>query len=165
MILDAAQDSHVQAAALALQRGELLGLPTETVYGLAADADNATAVARIFSTKGRPSDHPLIVHVADSSAVRHYARTIPVFAQQLMAAFWPGPLTLIVPRQPDAAMPHRGVAVGKIALACAVQRIQQHKRCLPPACNYSLPSVDLPPPVPIALAVSARLQPNMSMMN
>jgi len=80
-----------------------LGLPTETVYGLAANADNDTAVARIFTTKGRPADHPLIVHVADASAVAHYAAEVPEFAQALMAAFWPGPLTLILPRRPGVA--------------------------------------------------------------
>ena len=80
-----------------------MGLPTETVYGLAADADNATAVAQIFAAKGRPTDHPLIVHVAaldgGMSAVAHYCNQVPAFARQLMAAFWPGPLTLILPRR------------------------------------------------------------------
>jgi len=80
-----------------------LGLPTETVYGLAADADNDAAVARIFAAKGRPADHPLIVHVADASAVNHYASAVPDFAHALMAAFWPGPLTLILPRRPGIA--------------------------------------------------------------
>jgi L-threonylcarbamoyladenylate synthase len=80
-----------------------LGLPTETVYGLAADADNDAAVAQIFAAKGRPADHPLIVHVADANAASHYAADIPEFARQLMAAFWPGPLTLILPRQPGVA--------------------------------------------------------------
>jgi len=78
-------------------------LPTETVYGLAADADNDAAVAQIFAAKGRPADHPLIVHVADASAVDHYASEVPDFARALMAAFWPGPLTLILPRRPGIA--------------------------------------------------------------
>ncbi len=81
----------------------MLGLPTETVYGLAADADNDAAVAQIFIAKGRPADHPLIVHVADASAVAHYASEVPAFASQLMKAFWPGPLTLILPRRPGVA--------------------------------------------------------------
>ena len=81
----------------------MLGLPTETVYGLAADADNDAAVAQIFIAKGRPADHPLIVHVADASAVAHYASEVPAFASQLMHAFWPGPLTLILPRRPGVA--------------------------------------------------------------
>jgi len=70
MILDGTLESSVQAAVAALARGELLGLPTETVYGLAANADDEAAVARIFSTKGRPANHPLIVHVASPRAWR-----------------------------------------------------------------------------------------------
>ena len=81
----------------------MLGLPTETVYGLAADADNAAAVAQIFVAKGRPADHPLIVHVANTTAAAHYAASIPDFAAALMSAFWPGPLTLILPRRPGVA--------------------------------------------------------------
>ena len=80
-----------------------MGLPTETVYGLAANADDDTAVAQIFKAKGRPADHPLIVHVADAGAVAHYASEVPQFARQLMQAFWPGPLTLILPRRPGVA--------------------------------------------------------------
>ena len=77
-----------------------MGLPTETVYGLAADASSADAVAKIFTAKGRPSNHPLIVHVADAAGVDHFAVDVPTFARQLMQAFWPGPLTLILPRRP-----------------------------------------------------------------
>ena len=100
MILDAQQPGAIAQAAAAVQRGELLGLPTETVYGLAADACNASAVARIFEAKGRPSNHPLIVHVADAAGVHAFASDVPGFAQRLMDAFWPGPLTLILPRRP-----------------------------------------------------------------
>jgi L-threonylcarbamoyladenylate synthase len=88
---------------MVIRSGRLLGLPTETVYGLAADADNDAAVAQIFTAKGRPADHPLIVHVADARAVAHYASDVPGFARQLMQAFWPGPLTLILPRRPGVA--------------------------------------------------------------
>ena len=77
-----------------------MGLPTETVYSLAADASSAEAVAKIFTAKGRPSNHPLIVHVADAAGVDHFAVDVPTFARQLMQAFWPGPLTLILPRRP-----------------------------------------------------------------
>jgi L-threonylcarbamoyladenylate synthase len=80
-----------------------LGLPTETVYGLAADACNEVAVAQIFVAKGRPADHPLIVHVANAQGVDHFATDIPDFARRLMTAFWPGPLTLILPRRPGVA--------------------------------------------------------------
>lgn len=95
----------VQQAADWLAQGRLLGLPTETVYGLAADANQPEAVARIFATKGRPADHPLIVHLPPQWApgVAHHARQVPDFAQRLMDRFWPGPLTLILPRQPGVA--------------------------------------------------------------
>ena len=103
MILDGKFPASIAAAAQALQRGELLGLPTETVYGLAADADNEQAVAKIFETKGRPANHPLIVHVASAQEVRRFASAVSDFAQRLMDAFWPGPLTLILPRRPEVA--------------------------------------------------------------
>ncbi|MBI3102147.1 MAG: threonylcarbamoyl-AMP synthase [Burkholderiales bacterium] len=98
MVLDGSLPTSVAAAAQALRSGALVGLPTETVYGLAADASSDTAVAQIFAAKGRPSDHPLIVHVADASGIAHFAREVPAFAQALVDAFWPGPLTLILPR-------------------------------------------------------------------
>lgn len=102
MILDGQDPAAVLSAAQALARGELVGLPTETVYGLAADAGSDAAVARIFSAKGRPSDHPLIVHVAGVDGVNAFAHDVPAFAQRLIQAFWPGPLTLILPRRPEA---------------------------------------------------------------
>jgi len=117
MILDGALDSSVQAAVARLARGALIGLPTETVYGLAAHADDEAAVARIFGTKGRPADHPLIVHVASPDGVAHYAREVPTFARRLIDAFWPGPLTLILPRREGVA---RAAAGGQesIGLRC-----------------------------------------------
>src|SRR5690606_12620796 len=108
----------------ALARGELLGLPTETVYGLAANADNDQAVARIFAAKGRPSDHPLIVHVASSEAVPRYAREVPLFAQQLIDAFWPGPLTLILPRLPHRAQAATG-GQASVGLRCPSHPVAQ----------------------------------------
>ena len=90
------------AAAQRLAAGELVAFPTETVYGLGARADDDAAVARIFAAKGRPADHPLIVHVADVTAVDLFAQDVSAAARRLMAAFWPGPLTLIVPRRPGA---------------------------------------------------------------
>ena len=98
MILDGNNPSSIATAARALRSGALLGLPTETVYGLAADASSDAAVAQIFAAKGRPSDHPLIVHVADAAGIAHFASDVPAFAQKLVDAFWPGPLTLILPR-------------------------------------------------------------------
>lgn len=79
-----------------LNAGQLVGLPTETVYGLAADADNDVAVQQIFSAKGRPADHPLIVHLGADDLLPRYARDIPEDAWALAEAFWPGPLTLIL---------------------------------------------------------------------
>lgn len=84
-----------------LQAGELVAFPTETVYGLGADAANAEAVARIFAAKGRPADHPLIVHLPGAAHLDHWAHDVPVAAWELAEAFWPGPLTLILKRAPD----------------------------------------------------------------
>ena len=93
----------VRAAAVRLAAGELVAFPTETVYGLGARADDNAAVGRIFAAKGRPADHPLIVHVASVEAALAFSPQPGVWAQRLMAAFWPGPLTLIVPRHPARA--------------------------------------------------------------
>lgn len=101
-----------------------MGLPTETVYGLAADADNEAAVAKIFIGKGRPTDHPLIVHVADATCVAHFALDVPDFARQLMAAFWPGALTLILPRRPGTATAAAG-GQNSIGLRCPSHPVAQ----------------------------------------
>ncbi len=87
---------HIDDAVAALRAGALCVIPTETVYGLAADARNAAAVQRIFSTKGRPADHPLIVHLAGVDDIDAWAIDIPHYARLLAAAYWPGPLTLIL---------------------------------------------------------------------
>ena len=108
MILDGRDAASIAAAAQALHRGELVGLPTETVYGLGADAASDSAVAKIFAAKGRPAGHPLIVHVADAAGVAYFASEAPDFAQKLMQAFWPGPLTLILPRRPDVGIAAAG---------------------------------------------------------
>ena len=103
MILNGFAPDSIAVALARLRAGGLLGLPTETVYGLAADAENAAAVAHIFQAKGRPADHPLIVHVLDAGGVAHFAEQVPEFAHALIAAFWPGPLTLILPRRAGVA--------------------------------------------------------------
>jgi L-threonylcarbamoyladenylate synthase len=92
--------TEVSRAAELLRAGELVAFPTETVYGLGADASNAQAIARIFAAKGRPTDHPLIVHLSDAAHLGRWAVDIPEAAVKLAAAFWPGPLTLILKRHP-----------------------------------------------------------------
>ncbi len=103
--LDPLTDEVVRLAADALRAGELIAFPTETVYGLGANALDAAAVARIFAAKGRPATNPLIVHVADESQVGQVVASWPDDAKRLAAKFWPGPLTIVVPKGvqvPDA---------------------------------------------------------------
>ncbi len=88
----------IERAVELLRAGRLVGMPTETVYGLAADATNADAVAQIFAAKGRPSTNPLIVHVADARIAQRYCTTWPDAADRLAKAFWPGPLTIVLPK-------------------------------------------------------------------
>ncbi|WP_075796418.1 L-threonylcarbamoyladenylate synthase [Massilia putida] len=96
----AVTDDVIKAAARALEAGRLVALPTETVYGLGADAENPAAVAAIYAAKGRPQDHPVIVHVAPGADLDYWATDIPSEARQLADAFWPGPLTMILKRAP-----------------------------------------------------------------
>lgn len=96
---------NIAEAAEAIRRGKLVGMPTETVYGVAADALNPEAVRRTFAAKGRPADNPLIVHLADVAEVDRVAADFPLSAAVLAQHFWPGPLTLVLPKQdevPDA---------------------------------------------------------------
>lgn len=93
--------STLDEALAALRRGEAIGLPTETVYGLAADASRPEAVRRIFALKGRPADHPLIVHVAGAEALDAWACDVPPAARALAAACWPGPLTLVLRKRAE----------------------------------------------------------------
>jgi L-threonylcarbamoyladenylate synthase len=90
--------SIIKDAGLALKKGHLVAFPTETVYGLGADATNEKAVARIYEVKGRPKDHPLIVHISSMELLDKWASEIPEYAIKLARAFWPGPMTLILPR-------------------------------------------------------------------
>lgn len=89
---------QIERAVRLLNAGELVAFPTETVYGLGADADDSVAVARIFAAKGRPASHPLIVHVSSLAVARSYAGDLPDNALRLADSFWPGPLTLVVPK-------------------------------------------------------------------
>ena len=93
-----ASDEGINAAVRALEDGHLVGLPTETVYGLAADAEQPAAVARIYAVKGRPVDHPLIVHIAGADVLDQWAVDISPVARALADAFWPGPLTIVLRR-------------------------------------------------------------------
>jgi L-threonylcarbamoyladenylate synthase len=98
-------DSAQQRAAMLLRSGQLIGLPTETVYGLSADASIESAVAEVYRVKGRPADHPLIVHVAGFEQAQYWAdfsEDQHAYAKQLAEAFWPGPMTLIMHRKPQA---------------------------------------------------------------
>jgi len=133
MVLDGFAPESIAAAAQCLRAGELLGLPTETVYGLAADAENDAAIAKIFSAKGRPADHPLIVHVLNSDSVAHFACEVPDFAASLMHAFWPGPLTLILPRRSGVAAAAAG-GQNSIGLRCPSHPVAQ---ALLKACQQS----------------------------
>lgn len=99
-VLSGRDPAAVRAAAALLAAGELVAFATETVYGLGARADDDAAVARIYAAKQRPPAHPLIVHVADMAAAHRYAAHLSPAALRLMAALWPGPLTVIVPRRP-----------------------------------------------------------------
>lgn len=124
MLLDGLDEKAVARAAQALAAGELVGMPTETVYGLAARADDDAAVARIFAAKGRPADHPLIVHVASAEDAAAFAATWPPVAQRLTEALWPGPLTVIVPRRPEIAAAAAG-GQSTVGLRCPRHPVAQ----------------------------------------
>ena len=95
----AAQTENIERAAKYLQNGEIAAIPTETVYGLAASAFDAEAVKKIFKAKGRPQDNPLIVHIAETNEMFSIAREVPEKALELADAYWPGPLTVILPKK------------------------------------------------------------------
>ena len=123
-ILPGTDPQAIEQAAQALKQGKLVAIPTETVYGLGADADQDTACHAIFTAKGRPTDHPLIVHISQLEAAKHYAQELPEFALKLIEAYWPGPLTLILQRKPgiaDAAAGHQKT----IGLRCPSHPVAQ----------------------------------------
>lgn len=124
MILDGNSPEAIERAAAALASGALIGLPTETVYGLAADADSASAVSQVYALKQRPADHPLIVHVTGAERVTEFARQVPAFAQRLIDVFWPGPLTLILPRRDGRAAAAAG-GQDSIGLRCPSHPVAQ----------------------------------------
>ena len=124
MIFDGCDASSIALAAEVIKSGGQVGLPTETVYGLAADAEDDAAVSQIFKAKGRPADHPLIVHVADAAFVAHFAVEVPDFARQLMKAFWPGSLTLILQRRAGVATAAAG-GHNSLGLRCPSHPVAQ----------------------------------------
>lgn len=113
---DAPQSAAVQEAARRLGRGEVIAFPTETVYGLGADARNTDAVARIFAAKGRPADNPLIVHIADPAALDALVGPYHDTARLLMRRFWPGPLTLVLPLRAGAVSPLVSAGLATVAV-------------------------------------------------
>ena len=116
--------ADIEEAAARLAAGRLVAFPTETVYGLGADAVDATAVARIFAAKGRPADHPLIVHLPVGGDPRQWAYEVPREAEQLIERFWPGPLTLILPRRPGVGEAAAG-GQDSIGLRCPAHPVAQ----------------------------------------
>jgi L-threonylcarbamoyladenylate synthase len=127
-VRDGRAPDAIEDAARTLRAGGLVAFPTETVYGLGADAGSDEAVAGIFKAKGRPSNHPLIVHVAagpkGTEALSRFAQPLPPFARKLVQAFWPGPLTLIVTRQPGVAAAAAG-GQDTIGLRCPAHPVAQ----------------------------------------
>jgi L-threonylcarbamoyladenylate synthase len=120
-----ADDAAITAAMELLRSGQIVAIPTETVYGLAADASNADAVAKIYAAKGRPDFNPLIVHVADQSAAENLAE-FSSMAHQLAQAYWPGPLTLVLPLRTDADIAGAVTAgLPTIALRCPAHPVMQ----------------------------------------
>lgn len=117
MKLDANLAADLRDAAQRIANGDLVAFPTETVYGLGARADDDAAVAKIYEMKGRPSDHPLIVHVADVHSVPTFAAEVPAAAHRLMQACWPGPVTLILKRR-DGVATAAAAGQGTIGLRC-----------------------------------------------
>ena len=131
----AASDTAIAMAATLIGEGQPVAVPTETVYGLAADATNAEAVARIYNAKGRPAFNPLIVHVADLAAAErlaHFDKTALLLAER----FWPGPLTLVVPKRADA--PVAGIATAGLDTIAIRVPVNPVMRALLAACNRPL---------------------------
>ncbi len=141
MLRDGRDPDALASAAALLACGGMVAFPTETVYGLGARADDDAAVAGIFAAKGRPADHPLIVHVASRAHAAYFAADVPDVAQRLMAALWPGPLTLIVPRAPQVAAAAAG-GHASIGLRCPAHPVAQ--ALLAAAHNLGVPGLAAP---------------------
>lgn len=140
-VLDGRDPAAIDAAAERLAAGGLVAFPTETVYGLGARADDEAAVAAIFAAKGRPADHPLIVHVVDAQAARRFCAAWPASAARLVERLWPGPLTVIVPRAPDLA---RAAAGGQHSIALRSPAHPLARALLARAAALGVPGVAAP---------------------
>ena len=111
LLLDAKQEGSIREAARILREGGLVGMPTETVYGLAANALDSSAVSKIFQAKGRPPDNPLIVHISEFSQIKRLVKKVPESAVRLAKAYWPGPMTMVleksalIPDEVSAGLP------------------------------------------------------------
>ena len=114
-----------QRAAISLQSGNIVAIPTETVYGLAANAEDASAIKKIYAMKNRPLTHPLIMHVADGADLSKWVSAIPDYAHQLMTAFWPGPLTLVFHAKPGAVNPLVTGGQSTVAIRCPQHPVAQ----------------------------------------
>lgn len=131
----------IEAAADRIAAGGLVAFPTETVYGLGARADDDAAVARIFEAKGRPPNHPLIVHVPDAAAAARFADPLPARALRLMQVFWPGPLTVIVRRRPGVAEAAAG-GQATVGLRCPAHSVA--RALLAAAAQRGVPGIAAP---------------------
>lgn len=125
-LLDAKQEGSVREAARILREGGLVGMPTETVYGLAANALDGAAVSKIFTAKGRPQDNPLIVHISEFSQIKRLVKTVPESAAKLAEACWPGPLTMVleksalIPDEVSTGLPTVGIRLPSHPVARAL---------------------------------------------
>ena len=158
LLLDGASEIQIDNAAEMLKSGKLVAIPTETVYGLAADASNPDAVAAIFKAKGRPANHPLIVHIGDIEQLDRLAIQIPPVVQSLASHFWPGPLTLLLNKHPDVSdtvtgglatigvrMPDHQIVASMLAehnLMVAAPSANPYKRLSPTSAEQVLSGLD-----------------------
>ena len=134
-----ADPAAIDAAAACLAAGGLVAFPTETVYGLGADARNGEAIARLYAAKGRPAFNPLIAHVADTDTARRLGR-FDAAAEKLAAAFWPGPLTLVLPRQPECDVAELALAgLDTVAVRVAAASGGAARCCRPSAGRWWRP--------------------------
>jgi L-threonylcarbamoyladenylate synthase len=140
-VLPGSDPAALAQAARELAAGRLVAFPTETVYGLGARADDDAAVAAVFAAKGRPADHPLIVHVADEAAAAAFCADPGALARALMRRFWPGPLTLILPRRPGVAAAAAG-GQDSIGLRCPAHPVA--RALLQAAAAAGVPGVAAP---------------------